>query len=113
MQTKSKIQLIREQLELKENFKMGLESLMEKYNIEDSIFIYKGQVYEATKGYFEVTNTFDNVDAAIKECLASPDCMGVRVINNKEFSAGYIRQTLMECSQNNTVLDINTLIEIR
>ena len=41
MYTKSIIQQTAENLKLKDNFRMALENLMEKYNIEDSVFIYK------------------------------------------------------------------------
>ena len=41
MQTKSKIQLIRESLAMASDYREGLENLMNKYTIEDSVFVYK------------------------------------------------------------------------
>ena len=40
MLTKSKIQLIQESIKVANDFKTGLENIMEKYTIEDSIFMY-------------------------------------------------------------------------
>ena len=41
MYTKSIIQQTIEALRAKDNFRAAIESLMEKYNIEDSVFVLK------------------------------------------------------------------------
>ena len=113
MHIKSKIQTIREQFEIASNFRDSLVSLMEKYNIEDSIFVYRGQAYEVTKGYFESIKEYDNLADAVRECMADMDNIGVRIVNNKKFTAGYIRKTISECAPNTNIMDINTLIVVR
>ena len=51
MQLKSKIQLIQERLMRKNSFIEGLNNIMEKYNIEDSVFSYgNGRLMEVCKG---------------------------------------------------------------
>ena len=41
MYTKSIIQQRIEELHEKDSFRIAIESLMEKYNIEDSVFVFK------------------------------------------------------------------------
>lgn len=114
MQTKSNIQLIREACELANGYKDGLMNLMEKYTIEDSIFVYRnGQIYEATKGYFECVAEYDNVYEAIRECWGKFGTMGIRIINNDHFEAGNIHQFLNECSKEHKVLCIDNLESVR
>ena len=113
MHTKSKIQLIREQFEIAGMFRDGLQSLMEKYNIEDSVFVYRGQVYEATQGYFEVIKSYDNLADAVRECMVDMANTGIRIENNRKFTAGYTRKTLQECSHESSIMDIKTLFDVR
>jgi hypothetical protein len=114
MQTKSNIQLIREACELANYYRDGLVNLMEKYTIEDSIFVYRnGQVFEATKGYFEVTKEYDNIADAVRECWGNFGTMGIRIINNTDFEVGVLRNTLNECSKENKVLCIDNLETVR
>jgi hypothetical protein len=47
MLTKSKIQLLKERYEIANNYREGLENLMDKYIIEDSVFIYMNGMVEA------------------------------------------------------------------
>lgn len=105
--------MIKEGFEIANSYRNSLQELMEKYNIEDSIFVYKnGQVFEATKGYFEVVNEYDNLADAIRECVQDMNNMGIRIVNNTSFTAGYIRKYITECSKDNKVMDINTLTNI-
>ena len=114
MWTKSKIQLIKESIELMNDYKSGLENLMNKYTIEDSIFVYNnGMVHEATQGYFVETSKHDNILEAIKSCNNDFSSNGIRIIENKEFIVGHIKKNLVECSQDNKVFDINRLTDIR
>ena len=120
MLTKSKIQIIKEQYAIADDYRGGLEKLMEKYNIEDSIFIHcNGMIYEATKGYFVEKSRYDNVVEAIHYwadlILESGNYMncGIRIINNKEFVVGEVKKHLVECDKESKVFDINRLTEIR
>ncbi len=114
MQTKSNIQLIKEALQQSNNFREGLENLMEKYNIEDSVFVCaNSMVMEATKGYFVELNSYDNLQDAVRECNGKWNKCGVRVINNQKFVVGEIKQYLSECKEGEKVFDINRLTDIR
>jgi hypothetical protein len=112
MYTKSIIQQTVESLRAKENFKMAIENLMEKYNIEDSVFILKnGFLYEAVEGYFNVDFVYDSLDKAISE--SDINTMAIRVMNNKIFQTGKLYKTLSECSENSQVLDLYCLTAVR
>lgn len=114
MQTKSNIQLIREACELANYYKDGLVNLMEKYTIEDSIFVYKnGQIYEATKGYFECIAEYDNLADAVRECWGRFDTTGIRILNNTRFEVGVLHNMLSECSKEKKVLCIDNLETVR
>lgn len=112
MLTKSKIQLIKEGIEIRNNYKDGLSNLMEKYTIEDSIFVYRNGLFEVTSGYFEEINQFDTLNEAISSC-EDISKVGIRILNNDKFVTGYVKQFLSECSQDAKILDIETLFEVR
>lgn len=114
MLTKSKIQLVREKFESLNNFQDRLKELMEKFNIEDSIFVYKNNsVFEVTNGYFEIIKEYDNLADAMRECIIDLNNVGIRIKNNQTFIAGYIRKSLTECVEKSSVMDINSLSYIR
>lgn len=114
MLTKSKIQLLKESLAKASDYKDGLENLMEKYTIEDSVFVYiNGVVHEATQGYFVEKTKHDSLLEAIRGCNGEFGRYGIRIINNKEFVVGEIKRNLVECSNDSTVFDINKLTNIR
>ena len=114
MLTKSKIQLIKESLEMANDYREGLENLTNKYTIEDSVFIYiNGMVHEATQGYFVEKSKHDSILEAIRNCNGEFNRYGIRIINNKEFIVGEIKRNLVECSEDATVFDINRLTDIR
>lgn len=108
MWTKSKIQLIKESYEALSNCKNYINDLMDKYIIEDNIFMYSnGKLVEATKGYFEKISEFDNLDEALNINNFQFDKMGVRIIENKKFEIGYLRNLLSECDKNSQIYDID------
>ena len=113
MLTKSKIQLIQESLNIANDFKAGLENLMEKYTIEDSIFMYKNGVFEATNGYFITKSEHNDLWNAIKECGNEYNKFGIRIINNEKFIVGEVKRFLVECDMNSTIFDINSLTDIK
>lgn len=111
MFTKSIIQQTVEKLRVKENFKSAIENLMEKYYIEDSVFVLNnGKLHEVVEGYFETEYVYDNLDKAINEC--DINTMGVRVMGNV-FQTGKIYNTLTECSDKNSVFDLKRLEVVR
>ena len=111
MQTKSNIQLIQEALKIRESFKASIENLMDKYLIEDSVFVWKsGSLFENTKGYFEVAGEYDSIDEALK--VWNP-MMSMRVIANKKYQVGQVKTYITECKEDAQVFDINTLVEVR
>lgn len=112
MLTKSKIQLIKEQLEVSNDYREGLENLMDKYMIEDSTFVYKnGMVYEATLGYFVEKSVHTSLQDAVRAC--NINTCGIRIIENKEFIVGELKKTLSECSNDQKIFDITKLVDVR
>ncbi len=112
MLTKSKIQLIKEQLEVSNDYREGLENLMDKYMIEDSTFVYKnGMVYEATSGYFVEKSVHTSLQDAVRVC--NVNTCGIRIIENKEFIVGELKKTLSECSNDQKIFDITKLVDVR
>lgn len=112
MYTKSIIQQTIEALRAKENFKAAIENLMEKYNIEDSVFVLKnGFLCEATEGYFNVEFVYDSLDKAISE--SNVNNLAVRVMNNNVFQTGKLYNTLSECKEDSSVLDLYRLAAVR
>lgn len=110
MFTKSKIQQITESIQLRNEFKEGLENIMEKYNIQDSIFVsINHQTCEVTKGYFAISKEFDNLKDAINECNLNNE--GIRVINNEKFQVGTISNLLSACPKDSKILDITQRTE--
>ena len=111
MYTKSIIQKNVEALRAKDNFRTAIERLMEKYNIEDSVFVLKnGFLHEAVEGYFVTENNFDNLSEAVSAC--DINTMGVRVMGNV-FQTGKIHTKLSECSEDKKVFDLKRLEDIR
>ena len=105
MLTRSKIQLIKEGIELANSFKDNLNDIMDKYLIEDNIFVYRdNKVFEVTSGYFEVLKEFDNLNEAISFCNLNNS--GVRIIDNSRFIIGKIHKVISECNRDNQILDI-------
>ena len=114
MLTKSKIQSIKEELEIANQYRESLNNLMDKYLIEDNIFIYKNsQLFESTSGYFIEKYIFDNLSDAVNACLADFDQSGIRIINNEKFIVGNIKNLISECNRDEKIFDIQQLKEWR
>lgn len=114
MQTKSNIQLIGEICQMANNYKDSIDNLMEKYTIEDSIFVYRdNELFEAVKGYFIPVKQYDNLADAVRECWGNFHCMGIRVENNEKFTAGRIKNLISECTSDERVFDIEKLVDLR
>lgn len=105
MQLKSKIQQIQEQIAQKHRFVEGLENIMDKYTIEDSVFLFNGKVMEVCKGYFEVISEHNTLTDAIKNTDIKENA--IRVINNEKFQIGKIHQHISDCK--NPVFDLETI----
>lgn len=111
MYTKSLIQMNLELFNIKENFYDSLTNIMEKYNIEDSVFVtINKETKELTKGYFVIENEYNNINDAIKNMDISS--MGLRIIENKKFQTGNIYNNLSQCPKDKNKLDIDRLIEV-
>ena len=82
-------------IETKSEFKEGLNNLMEKYNVEDSIFSYNnGIVNEVCRGYFVENTEYNSLDEAISNMNNLNQC--IRIINNEKFVLGDVHTTLNE-----------------
>ena len=104
--------MIKEEFTKASKFEDELNILMEKYLIEDSIFVYHNSLKEVTSGYFECLNECASLTEAIKDCFGHYDTMGVRVMNNKQFMVGKICKTITECNTDNKIFDIDGLMNI-
>lgn len=114
MQTKSTIQLIKESCEKYSAYNDSLNDLMNRYMIEDSVFVFKNnQIFEVTKCYFEKINSFNSLTEALSACKYNFEQIGVRIVENKTFEIGYIRKTLSECHKNSSILDIDVLNDVK
>lgn len=111
MYTKSIIQQTVEALRAKDNFRVAIEQLLEKYNIEDSVFVMKnGTLYEAVDGYFVVENNYESLNEAVSNC--DMRCMGIRVLGGI-FQTGKIHNQISECEQGKRVFDLSRLEDVR
>ena len=106
MQTKSKIQLIKEQIEQRDAFFKGLSNLMNDYLIEDSTFSFNGQtVTEHTNGYFNMTGEYETLEEAARN-YNTGEC--VRIIENKTFQIGNVYSKMSEIKESKKIIDIST-----
>ena len=113
MYTKSKIQMIKEEFAKASGFESELNMLMDKYTIEDSVFVYRDNtLLESTQGYFECLKEYSSLSEAVKACFNHYDIMGVRVINNDRFMAGRICKSITECNRENKIFDIDRLSDV-
>ena len=106
MNTKSNIQLIIEEDNIKSRFKSALARLVEKYEIQGNVFaldLRKNPV-EVSEGYFVEEKTFDNLDDCIKEMNLTQAVS----INEDKFILGHVEQSLSLCKEGK-VLDITFL----
>ena len=83
MNTKSTIQFIAEQIELKNQFLDNLADLNEKFNIENNVFVCdaKGMVHELKEGYFGELKEYDSIQN-LKDDY-NPYLQGIRVCEGK------------------------------
>lgn len=111
MYTKSIIQQRVESLRAKDNFRVAIEQLLEKYNIEDSVFVMNnGSLKEVVEGYFAVEQEFDVLSEAVSAC--DMGVMGIRVIGDK-YQTGRIHNRISECADDKKVFDLSRLEDIR
>jgi hypothetical protein len=111
MYTKSIIQQAVESLRAKDNFRVAIEQLMEKYNIEDSVFVMKnGFLHEVVEGYFAVEGNYESLNEAVADC--DMRTMGVRVLGGI-FQTGKIHNRISECESGKKVFDLSRLEDVR
>lgn len=110
MYTKSIIQQRIEAFQIKNDFRLALENLMNKYTIDDSVFVYNNGLKEIVEGYFIENGEYTDLATAISEC--DVNTMGIRVVENK-FYIGSIHNKISECEDNKPIFDIKRLENIR
>lgn len=111
MYTKSIIQQRIEELHKKDSFRIAIENLMEKYNIEDSVFAFRNDnMREVVEGYFVPDNSYTNIAEAISNC--DVNTMAIRVIG-ENFQVGTVFTKISECDENKQVFDLQKLENIR
>lgn len=108
MQTKSNIQIVRENLAVRDTFKTNLELFMGKYIVEDSYFTPSkkvlGQAEENLKGYFVFEHEYNNFNEAISNMTSKQT---IRIIGNTRFQIGVVYEKLSE-AKGDRVIDITT-----
>lgn len=111
MNTKSKIQLVLEEDNIKSNFKHTLEKLVESYTVKGNVFAVDAKriPVEVSNGYFVEEKEYDNLADCINEMNLS---QAVSIQENK-FVLGTVKKTLSECEADNKILDISYLQYIR
>lgn len=85
MNTKSTIQIIAEQIELKNQFFEHLTSLCESYTIENNVFVCNehGNAQELKEGYYGELKAYDSLKD-LKEDF-NPYMQGIRVCEDKYY----------------------------
>ena len=108
MQTKSNIQLVRENLAVRDAFKSNLEAFMDKYMVEDSYFTPSkkalGEMEENVKGYFVFEHEYNTFNEAISN-MTHEDT--IRIISNMRFQIGKVYEKLSE-AKGGRIIDITT-----
>lgn len=105
MQTKSKIQLIREALEGRAAFCDQLISLTSQYNITNSVFICRGgNVQTCSEGLFQPSREFQDVQTALQNMDVRSQA--IQVIGNI-YIVGYYFENISNVGIG-TYLDIAT-----
>lgn len=111
MYTKSIIQQTVEAMQVKADFAVAVNRLMEKYNIEDSVFVFRnGAIQEVVEGYFVTENEYENISEAIAACDVKT--MGIRIMGNT-FQTGTIAAKISECAADKKVFDLKRLEDVR
>lgn len=83
MNTKSTIQLIAEQIEVKNKFFEHLSELCEKYTIENNVFVCNkdGNAQELKEGYYGEVKEYDSIKDLREDF--NPYLQGIRVVGDK------------------------------
>lgn len=105
---RSKIQQINENIAIKNQIKSsmqeGMNNLMDKYNIIDSVFgLGVNGIFEHTNGYFEVTSEYESFEDVMNVWESN---QSIRVIDNNKFQLGYVRDHILECGEESQIFDI-------
>lgn len=102
MYNKSKIQTICENIEYSNKMKSEIKDFINKYYIEDSIFIYNKGIYECESGYFEPIMETDNIDDLLDNVVGK----AFRVSGDK-YQIGNIYKHITDAENINKVFEIN------
>lgn len=105
MYTRSIIQQQIERENIQESFKNGLNNIMDKYTVENSVFgLVNGRVVEAVRGYFVEEKEYDSIDEAMNDFGKA-----IRIQGNKKFITGTIYESIAKCPKDQKILDLDTL----
>lgn len=112
MYTKSLIQQKLDNISIKNTFNETLTDIMNKYNIEDSIFVMTNNgTKELTSGYFVVEKEYSNIDDAINAFNIKSN--GIRIVENKIFQVGSIYNNISQCPKDKQIFDVGSLEYVR
>ena len=105
MNTKSRIQEIREELENNNLYKISLKKLTDAFLVKDNIFAFQsGKMYECVDGYFVAEKEYDKIEDLF-ENITHQDA--VRILENNTFVVGKHYNKLKDCPKDAEVVYIN------
>ena len=97
MNNKSYIQVQLEYIQSKGNLEQEVSSIMEKYDIKDTVFgIINGRSQELSHGYLVESKKHESLSEAIREMNQG---QALRVVDNKEFIVGDVYEHLTDCPE--------------
>lgn len=109
MNNRSNIQLQLESIHAKGEFAKQLHNILEKYDVQDTVFgIHRG-LYELSSGYFVESKTYDDLDLAIREM---ENGQAIRVVESAKFILGDVYQNISDCPEDSHIFNIEYLEDV-
>lgn len=110
MNNKSFIQVQLEFVQAKSEFENNIKSILEKYDVQDSVFSINNRgTYELSNGYMVESKRFDSLNDAVR-------FMGIgqalRIVENKEFIVGNVYDKLTDCPESDHIFNVEFLEDV-
>ena len=109
MTNKSFIQIQLENIQARGKFEEGLKAILEKYDVQDSVFSVNNGNVELTKGYFVQQAQYEDLSQAIREMNNN---QALRIVENNTFIVGDIYNNLSDCDECEHVFNIEFLEDV-
>jgi len=109
MNNKSLIQLQIEGIQAKGEFEKQISTILETFDVQDTVFAIKHGAVELTRGYFVESKTYDDLTQAVREM---DNNQALRIVENKTFIVGDVYNSLTECMDEEKVFNIEFLEDV-